>query len=68
MNKYLRMAGTLNYPTYHMIIILRILDCINFIRTNSLEENVFEKFLVHKCAKMKAWLENMTFGNAGCTN
>jgi uncharacterized heparinase superfamily protein len=59
-------------PTYHKIILERLLDCINLLQHNSFfrSERELYNLLVEKAGIMLAWLDNMTFrnGKTPCVN
>lgn len=51
-------------PMYHIIILYRILDCINFDIENPIKENeILIKKLRDLAPKMLSWLDNMTLKN-----
>lgn len=52
-------------PMYHMIILERLLDCINLIENNSWKEITdFNFFLKTTAKKMLSWLNQITFRNS----
>jgi hypothetical protein len=59
-------------PTYHKIILERLLDCINLLQHNSFFRSDKELYLllVKKAEIMLAWLDSMTFrnGKTPCVN
>lgn len=50
-------------PMYHCIILLRVLDCYNLVRSNSLFEKELLPFFEKKSLKMLGWLSAVCFKN-----
>lgn len=50
-------------PMYHCIMLLRVLDCYNLIKNNSLFQNEFVSFFEEKSCKMLSWLKAVIFQN-----
>ena len=57
-------------PMYHQILLHRLLDCINLIRSNPWKKDGLHRFLVDKARKMLGWLQAITFesGNIPMVN
>lgn len=50
-------------PMYHQILLMRLLDCINLLRTSRAADASLLKFLTRVAERMLAWLEGVTFSN-----
>ncbi len=51
-------------PMYHQIMLFRVLDCINLLKSNPKDKDSdFLIFLSQKASLMLGWLQNMTFKN-----
>lgn len=50
-------------PMYHCIMLLRVLDCYNFIKNNSLFDKELLLFFEEKACKMLSWLASISFRN-----
>nr|WP_299171062.1 alginate lyase family protein [uncultured Allomuricauda sp.] len=50
-------------PMYHQILLHRVLDCINLVKSNSWKQNKLDSFLINKGTKMLGWLEAITYRN-----
>ena len=48
-------------PMYHQILLHRLLDCINLVRTNPWKEDGLHGFLIEKAKKMLGWLQAVTY-------
>lgn len=48
-------------PMYHQIILHRLLDCINLVRSNPWKNSTLLEFLEEKAAYMLGWLKAITF-------
>lgn len=50
-------------PMYHCIILLRVLDCYNLVKSNSLFKKELLSFFEEKSLKMLGWLSSVCFEN-----
>jgi uncharacterized heparinase superfamily protein len=50
-------------PMYHQIMLYRILDCINLMKSNPTFNNELLPLFQEKASKMLSWLKQMTFSN-----
>lgn len=50
-------------PMYHQIILFRILDCINLIKSNIWKSDEMLNLFISKAELMLGWLEQITFSN-----
>ncbi|MCQ4913516.1 heparinase II/III family protein [Bacteroides nordii] len=50
-------------PMYHCIILLRVLDCYNLVKSNSLFKREMLSFFKEKSLKMLGWLSSVCFKN-----
>lgn len=48
-------------PMYHQIMLFRILDCINIIKSNNVDCKALLKLLQDSASKMISWLKQMTY-------
>ena len=46
-------------PMYHKLILFRLLDAINLLKSNNIREETFLSFLEKKAAKMLSWINQM---------
>lgn len=50
-------------PMYHQIMLFRVLDCINLIKSNEYKNKELLDFLEKKASLMLGWLDNISYNN-----
>ena len=48
-------------PMYHQVLLLRLLDCINFLKNNKNKNDSLLNYLIAKSAIMLSWLKKVTY-------